>query len=353
MGGAVGDALGAPVEFLSRADIQRRFGNEGINALPIPGHRRALITDDTQMTLFTADGLLRAWVRGNLKGISSGVSVTSHAYQRWLLTQGEMCRNELVFGMEEPGWLFGHRELHNRRAPGLTCLEALRTMPALGAASSNDSKGCGGVMRVAPVGLFRWRRDGLSGVDLAFQEASELAALTHGHKTGSLTAGVLAAVLVHLLAGRSLPEAIQASKTTLRTHQGHEETLAAIELAQTLAGSEKPSAQAIEILGHGWVAEEALSIALYCALVASDFRSGAVLAVNHDGDSDSTGAIAGNLLGLMYGEAAIPPDWLAVLELRDVIAEVAEDLCCFMDWNLDDNDTASDVQRYWRKYPGY
>ena len=87
-----------------------------------------------------------------------------------------------------------------------------------------------------------------------------------------------------------------------------------------------PSPEDVESLGEGWVAEEALAIALFCALVAPDFESALRLAVNHGGDSDSTGAIAGNLLGASLGEAAIPPRWLPLLELREEILRLAEEL---------------------------
>ena len=108
---------------------------------------------------------------------------------------------------------------------------------------------------------------------------------------------------------------------------------------------------AIPALGQGWVAEEALAIAVYCALVANDIRQGVTLAVNHDGDSDSTGAIAGNLLGIMYGADAIPDDWLESLELRDVIAEVADDLFSFPSWQI--SEYSADVpEGIWDKYPG-
>src|SRR5690606_32842060 len=100
----------------------------------------------------------------------------------------------------------------------------------------------------------------------------------------------------------------------------------------------------VEALGGGWVAEEALAIALYCALVAEgDFAAGVRLAVNHSGDSDSTGAIAGNLLGVMLGEEAIPAAWLRELELRDVIEQIADDL--FRAAGGRDID--------WQRYPGH
>ena len=89
LGGAVGDALGAAVEFKSRAATLEIFGPDGITEYaPIYGGL-GHITDDTQMTLFTAEGLLRGWVRGCLKGITSYSSVTAHAYKRWLYTQGD------------------------------------------------------------------------------------------------------------------------------------------------------------------------------------------------------------------------------------------------------------------------
>ena len=88
-----------------------------------------------------------------------------------------------------------------------------------------------------------------------------------------------------------------------------------------------PSPETIEMLGGGWVGEEALAIALYCATVAEDDFARAVrLAVNHSGDSDSTGAIAGNLVGLMVGVEGIPSSWLDGLELREEMEAVTADL---------------------------
>ena len=88
-----------------------------------------------------------------------------------------------------------------------------------------------------------------------------------------------------------------------------------------------PSPETIESLGDGWTGESALAIALYCALVAGDgLVKGVILAVNHSGDSDSTGSITGNILGALLEEQAIPRDWLLQLELADVIKQVGDDL---------------------------
>ena len=354
LGGAVGDALGAPVEFMKRTEILRRFGSKGItNYAPAYGGI-GTITDDTQMTMFTAEGLIRGWVRGCFKGITTYSGVTAHAYLRWLKTQGEHPICDIDFGIDEPGWLYQQRQLHSRRAPGNTCLSALRAMKSLGEPARNDSKGCGGVMRVAPVGLFAWRLRQYESPQDAFRLGTELAALTHGHPTGSLTGGVLAVLILALTDGISLPEALAASKAILCQDLGHEETLRAIEMAEELAVSSLPHEEAIARLGQGWIADEALAISIYCALVSRNFKHGVILAVNHDGDSDSTGSIVGNLLGAMHGVKAIPAEWLESLELRDVITELATDLFAFKDWEIGEySDNEALNQRIWWKYPGF
>ena len=344
LGGAVGDALGAAVEFLSLAQIRSRFGAEGIRDYASAYGGLGRITDDTQMTLFTAEGLLRGAVRHDTKGICHYPSVVAHAYLRWLVTQGERpgVLDEVLEG--DPGWLMGHSELHHKRAPGNTCLSALRDLRRLGVPATNQSKGCGGVMRVAPVGLFAHRSD----PDHAFQLGVDVAALTHGHPTGSLPAGVLAVLVQGIAQGASLSEALATAKDCLRVAPSFDETLRAIEAAQDHASRGTSADKAIRELGEGWIAEEALSVSIYCALVASDFREGIVMAVNHDGDSDSTGAITGNLLAAALGVQAIPAEWLAPLELREVITEMADDLLDCRQWSSQDIE-----ERIWDKYPGF
>ncbi|MFP4649262.1 MAG: ADP-ribosylglycohydrolase family protein, partial [Halorhodospira sp.] len=132
--------------------------------------------------------------------------MTANAYRRWLQTQRERPEEPMEPGLD--GWLFQHPGLHRRRAPGNTCLSALRAMGDSAGPADNDSKGCGGVMRMAPVGLFVWRRHephlGRGSVEEAFRLGTELAALTHGHPTGSLAGGALAVLVLALADGASL-----------------------------------------------------------------------------------------------------------------------------------------------------
>jgi ADP-ribosylglycohydrolase len=177
-------------------------------------------------------------------------------------------------------------------------------------------------MRVAPVGL--WARD----AEEAFRVGCELAAITHGHPSGYLSAGFLSALIGSLRGGRSLLESIGDARSLLRGWPDHEECLEAVDAALDLARERpEPSAANIRTLGGGWVGEEALAIAIYCALgFPGDFRLGVLAAVNHGGDSDSTGAIAGNILGAMLGKEAIPREWVDNLELAWIVRQVAADL---------------------------
>ncbi|UPW08629.1 ADP-ribosylglycohydrolase family protein [Gordonia terrae] len=354
LAGAAGDALGGAVEFSARDSILERFGSTGITSYAEAYGGVGTITDDTQMTLFTAEGLLRAWAHDCAGGISCYAAAAARAYLRWFITQGGHPRHGVLATTERSSWLAGHRQLHSRRAPGTTCLEALRVTTRPGSPADNSSKGCGGVMRVAPVGLFAARAEWSAGG--TFDLAATLASLTHGHPSGSLPAGVLAVAIRDLVAGASLPEALAVAKQILRRRAGHEETLVALDNAEALAGSGLPHEAAIGRLGEGWVGDEALAIAVYSALVADDLEDAVIIAVNHDGDSDSTGAIVGNLLGARDGVAAIPQRWLEPLELRDVIVEMAGDLHDFVDWEIAETDAEAGtprwVEKYWGSRPG-
>jgi ADP-ribosylglycohydrolase len=332
LGGAVGDALGAPVEFLRAEQIARAFGPGGIRDFALAYGRKGAITDDTQMTLFTAEALLRMRVAGKLDVSVDPASVACGAYLRWLWTQAECPGVDLP---PDPGLLLPIAALHERRGPGSTCLESLQgRTDATGTLVVNDRKGCGGVMRMAPVGL-----DCVSGqtADLprALTFGRTFAALTHGHPTGSIAAGAFAAIVALVASGLSIGEAVDQVLAEPLLQRDACEVFEAVTTARRLAQERGTlPAAAIALLGEGWIAEEALAIASYCALIAPTFEEGVVMAVNHGGDSDSTGAIAGNLLGAIHGVDAIPKRWCRDVELGDLVLQIADDLCDAPDWTV-------------------
>ena len=94
----------------------------------------------------------------------------------------------------------------------------------------------------------------------------------------------------------------------------------------------------------GWVADEALAISLFCSLKAESFSSGILAAVNHSGDSDSTGSMCGNILGTLLGVEAIPKKWIEELEARDVIEQLAHDF--IQTFICDDEKAICNLERY-------
>ena len=343
-GGAVGDALGYPVEFDSERAIFSRYGSKGITEYETDRRTgKALISDDTQMTLFTANGLLVGDTREAMSGDRAWPRVyVTKAYLDWLMTQESSMRqvNRHKRNTEEGGysWLLDVPELYSRRAPGNTCLSALEQEQAgisyedYIEAKRNHSKGCGGIMRVAPIAV-NYRTD-MERLDL---EGAQLAAITHGHSLGYMPAAVVVHIINRIVfppegKKQSLKEIVlEARDTAAEIFAGDPhltEMTDIIDLAVKLAedGSER-DLDNIHQLGEGWVAEETLGISLYCALkYQDDFSAGVIASVNHKGDSDSTGAVTGNILGALLGYAAIEEKWKKDLEIADVILEMADDL---------------------------
>lgn len=321
LGGAVGDALGAAVEFWSLEEIRERYGAAAGREMIAAYGRPGAITDDTQMTLFTAEGLLWAWANPKEDGVRFYEEHIQQAYFRWLSTQGHHVPEALLGGPNEG--LHDDTRMHVARAPGVTCLSALdarvsaRERDVTLRIPLNDSKGCGGVMRVAPVGLVSRRPWSL---------ASACANITHQHPAGYESAGLFAEIVAAILVGHELREAVD-RVWARRRPECHADVRVAMDAAlELLRRGEPPTAERVESLGGGWVGEEAVAIACYCALVNPEFEEALPLAVTHSGDSDSTGALAGNLLGVALGERAIPRRWLETLEMRDVIERIADDL---------------------------
>ncbi len=330
VGGAIGDALGASIEFISIDQIRGGFGPEGIRDFKESYGRVGAITDDTQMTLFGAEALVLASQRFKRDDADAAPVTMSEmvyrAYLRWLVTQGDDLPVEWQ-GKDilEEGWLMRGAVMHEQRSPGKTCLSALRA-GVMGSAYNriNDSKGCGAVMRAAPFGLTGAKPE------RAFTLGMEAGALTHGHPAGYLSAAALAAIIASLREGHTVRSAVQTALTLLDELQPFENAdvkkalTSAVELA---ASGTAPTAETIATLGEGWTGEEALAISVYCALAAHDPRQAIIYAVNHSGDSDSTGSITGNIVGAARGLERLPEEWVAQVELADVISDLAQRMC--------------------------
>ena len=336
LGGAIGDALGYAIEFKGEDKIKQEYGFvKTFVSTP-------LISDDTQMTLYTAVNLLFALTRGITRGVGGDprdMHYLASSYLRWY--EGQTGIKEGAF----PSFLRYIPYLNDSRAPGITCTNALEQYKATGKFATidhpfNTSKGCGGVMRVAPIGLF-FARCNLEGrrIDIydAARTGADAAALTHGHPLGYIPAAYLSCLIYMIVHPKYNGNLFEKARRTLliikelygdKKHFDEFEEIIhnAIRLSQDESIEE---IDAIHRLGEGWVGEEAMAISLYCCLRHPDsFAKAIQYAVNHKGDSDSTGAIAGNIMGAYLGTRNIHetfPDYYKV-EFYDLIVEIGSDL---------------------------
>lgn len=350
MAGAAGDALGYEVEFMRLREIVSIYGERGITMFKLDRHGHAQISDDTQMTLFTANGMLMGLTRGYTRGIGGRPeNYVEFAYKDWYYTQVGKPTEDVSCCT----WLYHLPEMEHRRAPGITCLEACESLVRFEPVV-NNSKGCGGVMRVAPMALLMAGYMARKGVmRYTLEELAEaggvIAEVTHKHPLGFLPAALLTTFLFNLAlmptnhAVRDIARIARESLDILdriyldKDYGRYKVALRALsERAIELAESGVAERVAIRSLGEGWIAEEAWAIALFCAIRHADNLEEAIIAsVNHDGDSDSTGSITGNIMGVIYGYDYIKQRNIfcpeghnleQTLELSDIILTIADDL---------------------------
>ncbi len=154
--------------------------------------------------------------------------------------------------------------------------------------------------------------------------ARDSSLITHGHPC-ALAGGVATAYLVSLALDRSDPDGMPAALLGLVGGECAKFD-ARIEQVQMLARCGDPQ-DPCRALGQGWVAEEAVALALYCFLRSPDeYRATVVTAANIEGDSDSVACIAGAISGAYNSEAAIPRPWIQLIEDSSYLGEVGTQL---------------------------
>ena len=277
-GCAVGDALGAPTEFLSCDHIRQKYGDHGITDLPEP----ALYTDDTQMAAAIAEALI--------------TSADQH-----IESIMEAVKREFVTWLHSPD---------NNRAPGNTCIVGVRNMESgthwreSGVASS---KGCGSAMRSAPIG-YVYQDD----TDKLREVAHASGICTHGHPAAD-AACIGAAYLVKLALDDTPPGQMIPALISFTGGISDEFDRAILNVNECLDWNDE--AKALSYLGEGWIGEEAVALALYCFLKYPDsFDKTVIRGANTNGDSDSIACIAGSISGAYLGIDAIRRDWIERIE---------------------------------------
>lgn len=328
LGGAVADALGAPLEFRNSRDIVARYGPLGLrDVVPLHGTLGA-ITDDTQLMLFAAEALLRARVMSHGYRPHYPPTILRNAFRRWLMTQRHIGPPPEHLDRAR-GWLLDIPDLWAERQPDKITLLALKRR-GLGTPEDaiTESAGSGAMARCAPAGMFHQ--------DDPFRLGCEIVAITHGHPHAIVAGGYMAVIIGQLMHGTTIRVAVEAAISRGKFVPGQNEPMLTVRSAMVRADQVRfagidPAWLELEQLGDGTRAQDALAMAVYCAMchpepTTDSFEKAVGLAVNHSGNSVTVGVLTGQILGTMHGMAVIPPRWLASLELRDVIMAMAEDL---------------------------
>lgn len=350
MGGAIGDCLGANTEFKSLDEIKELYGNSGLTDF-IGKDDKGYITDDTQMTLFTIEAILNYE-----KDLSVDKSLTYEfmkSYKNWYITQYNKYNEQVSKTYKSDLMLV--EDMYRWRAPGNTCLTSIKQMDLVNKEyrTVNDSKGCGAIMRIAPIGLTYLWNSHKNGIDNLIKYTIENVLLTHQHILSTLSCLYYIYIINRLTESDTFMKAkkdmklieldIIFSPNGLESkflhnlflynykEQDTENSFSTIKnLWQTVKdliySKNSPSIDDIKQIGQGWVAEETLMIALYCVIQAKSFEECIILAANHDGDTGSTAALAGQLYGLINPNEVINSKFFNRINEKDLILDYSNKL---------------------------
>ena len=284
-----------------------------------------LISDNTQMASFTVDGLIWALDKAKNKGVYAYTPCLFYAYQKWYYTQtGSLADKSYNFILK--GEILNWEEFYARRGEGTTSLRALEgslhNMYGTLKNRINNSKGCGGVMRVAPVGMCFCHDE-----KAAFKIGCESAALTHGHIGGIVPAGYVSAVISLILQGCEIRDAVVKAIKIMESMPGHQDSSNHIKKAVELADKDKSAVEATRILGEGFTGEDLVALVVYCVLKFNgNIKDTIEFTAKYEGNNLSLSTVCGNILGAYHGVSAIPFEWIKNLELLELFIYGADKL---------------------------
>lgn len=324
--GAIGDAFGYNVEFQSWEHIKITYGGP----ILFSNCDNYVVSDDTQMTLFCLEALKK-----NHENNNNNEDILKRIYEYyldWNATQYKDLQVKNTFGQQE--------KLHKRQAPGMTCLSALGS-GRIGTMQNkiNDSKGCGGIMRVAPIAFLNKDLD-----DIIYLGNMQ-SAITHGHPEGYLSSGFFAG-LIHLgIKGIDFEEAYLTVKNKIKENNESADFIKYLEkLEDNLHIEFNNPNEMTEILGEGWTGETALGLAIYAFKYGKSFEHAIVIATNHRGDSDSTASMAGQLYAAFKQTNEKDLEKYKLLDIKEIIDNCLENISVINEFenlslknNIEDN----------------
>ena len=297
IGHAVGDALGVPVEFASREELEKApvTDMEGYGTYPMPA---GAWSDDTSMALAALDSLASGKVDWDeiMKNFGRWLSGDAYTPTGECFDAGKTCVKAILN-------YFKDKMPHNR------CGEA-----------DERSNGNGSLMRIHPFVLYAYMRE------IPFPDwmdfVKSASSLTHAHERSVVGCLIYTFVLIHLCNEQN----IDSLKLGLRRAECHLREYKDISHYQRIFDPDFEKLTSNEIKSTGYVVDT-LEAALWCLLTTDNYRDCVLKAVNLGGDTDTIAAVAGGLAGAIYGYDAIPEEWRNTLIKREYIEEMCERAC--------------------------
>ncbi len=289
-GSLVGDALGVPVEFRSRPEVQsdpvtdmRGFGT----------HRQPKGTwsDDGALILCTADSLVH---------FEFDTADMGNRFVKW---------------MNEEFWTAtgGTFDVGGTTADALLRI-AHGTSAEEAGGQHEDSNGNGSLMRIIPVAL----RFANETIDVFARRIERASAITHGHERSKLACVFYGLMVSELLHAKQPVEALGSARTLFASHYAASPSM---ERFRRHLQDDFPALPEGEIISTGYVLHT-LHASLWCLLTTNSYRECVLKAVNLGGDTDTTGCVAGGLAGVTYGMQAVPSDWKSQLPRQKDVADL-------------------------------
>lgn len=293
-GVCVGDALGVPVEFVSReklkhAPVDRMIGFGCYNQPP------GTWSDDSSMTFCLAKSLCRGY---DIHDIADNFSE----------------------------WLFdNHWTPHGKVFDvGTTTRVALGHIkkvehPSMAGGMGEHDNGNGSLMRILPIAFHVKNLEDKK----KFKIVSEVSAITHAHIRSIISCCIYVEILINLLKGKNKEDAYEDMKQGIINYFKNEKQ--ELEFFNRILNDDIASFPKDEIESSGYVLDT-LEASLWCFLNNISYKETVLTAVNLGGDTDTTGAVAGGLAGIYYGFEKIPKKWIEVIARKEEIIELASRL---------------------------
>lgn len=303
LGLAVGDALGVPVEFESRRSlkaepvINMRSGGSW-------GQVAGTWSDDTSMTIAAMESITRLGK----------------------IDYNDVMENFLRWYERDAFTATGKRfDIGNTTRGAIVRFSRRLLSPTKCGATEKNSNGNGSLMRILPATLYLFGTRGQIGVD-ELEVIHEFSALTHGHIISKMACGIYSLIAAQILSGKNISEAVALGMSDAETFYG---TTSTFKEFFRLSDENFAALPEDDILSTGYVLDT-LEAALWCLLNTADYKTLALKAVNLGSDTDTVGAVAGGLAGILYGAESIPAEWLATLKRRDYLEKLADDFAAVL-----------------------